>query len=170
MTVNLYQLPYTEFLQLGRAWSPNWTDRQRGFGWTVVLAPPGLTEILSETGYYFLLARRIEWHIADWIENYGSEMAVDDSDDSHQVYIATVQMIAQTMPANLAVAINAQQTPTEIANIMSSYLHQAFHDRVFPHGEVAFPVPLLEREKSADFADCIRQEVTLQGWLTEAFD
>ncbi len=170
MTINLYDLPYEEFLHFGCAWSPAWTDSQQGFGWTLVFAPPGLTEIPSEAVYYRLLARRIEWHMADWMEHYVSEMAVEDIDDSSQIYTATIRWICQRVPTELATSITPKQDTREIAIILCHQLRHEFPEQVFPNGTVLFPVPLLVREESADFAACIRHETTLQGWLIEAFD
>jgi hypothetical protein len=170
MSINLYELTYEEFLNFGRAWSPGWTVSRQGFGWTLVFAPPGLTEIPSEAVYYRLLARRVEWHIADWMEHYVSEMAVKDRDDSRQIYTTTIRWIGQRVPTELATPITPKQNTREIAIILCNQLRHEFPERVFPDGAVSFPVPLLGREESADFAACIQNEMTLQGWLTEAFD
>jgi hypothetical protein len=170
MSINLYELTYEEFLNFGRAWSPGWTVSQQGFEWTLVFAPPGLTEIPSEAVYYRLLARRIEWHMIDWMENYVSEMAVEDGDDSSQIYTATIRWMCQRVPTELATTITPKQNTREIAITLCNQLRRELPDRVFPYSKMSFPVPLLGREESADFATCIRNETTLQGWLTEAFD
>ncbi len=148
---------YTEFLSQGRAFSPEWTANAHGFRWSVVLTPPGETSIESKEEYLDLLAKRVEFHIGDWMERYADEMNVDP-DDEADIWRGTLGLIESYTP-ELMLSRNM-----DLAQV-SALIVQVIPD--IPYAE--YPVECAADERSRDFADCFRSEITLDGWLIEVF-
>jgi len=149
---------YTEFLSQGRAWSPEWAANSRGgFRWSVVLTPPGKTSIKSKEEYLDLLARRVDFHIGDWMERYADEMNVDP-DDEAAVWRGTLALIESYNP-ELMLSKNM-----DLAQV-SALIVRAIPD--IPYAN--YPVECATDEKSRGLAECFRSEITFDGYLIEIF-
>ncbi|BAY59332.1 hypothetical protein NIES2135_62090 (plasmid) [Leptolyngbya boryana NIES-2135] len=157
------QSPYESFLNFGTAWCPTWSERSRGFHWNLVLAPPRTVKIEFEDDYCLLLVRRVEWHLQDWIEQYGDEMGVDPR-DREVVKQATLQLIE----ARLGIEqLDSSMSDRAIATAIVKTIQTDYRTHLFPH-TLLFPVTTLRATESRDFADCIRSEITFDGWILEA--
>ena len=152
-------MSYEEFLSQGRAYSPEWTPTTQGFRWSVVLTSPGVDIIDSDDEYLDYLALRVAFHIDDWMERYADEMDVDLGDEK-AVRLATIQLIESYIPdLELSQFLNSEQ----IAELIVKFIP----DRQISNS--AYPADCADSERSRDLADCIRSEITLDGWLIEVF-
>lgn len=157
-----FELPYSAFLEQGRAWSPTWKGERRGFGCWLVLAPPNVEAIESEADYFALLARRIEWMITDWIDRYADELPMRvDLDDEAAVRAGTVEMIRQALPPAIGMGLDESQSNRDLATTIACR-------ELSPVLQLpAFPTALPPRAEDDEFDYCITKESTLQGWLIE---
>ena len=151
---------YEDFLSQGRAFSPEWKPTTHGgVRWSVVLTPPGVDTIDSDDDYLELLALRVAFHIDDWMERYADEMGVDP-DDEKAVRLGTFRLIESYAPnLNFQLSMNSEQIAEQVVRYIP--------DRQAP--ESGYPATCADSEKSRDLADCIRSEITLDGWLIEVF-
>jgi len=156
-----FELPYSAYLEQGRAWSPVWDETRRGSNCWLVLAPPSVETIESESDYFALLARRIEWMIEDWIENYGRELPMRvDLEDEEAVRSGTIEMISRAVPPAIGMGLSDRQSNREISQaIACRELSPRLQLPTFP-----IDLPITEAGR---FAYSVTKDVTLQGWLLE---
>lgn len=157
-----FDLPYSEYMQHGRAWSPTWTETRRGFDRWLVLAPPGVETLGFENDYFALLSRRVEWMLEDWLDRYPDELPTRvDLDDPAAIRAGTVAMIEQYVPLEIGSRLHPSQSNRAIAQLIATPALSP--NLVLPAFPVALPPPL----EADDFATCITEDSTLKGWLIE---
>lgn len=150
---------YQEMLAHGCAYSPEWTPTAQGFRWSVILTPVGVDTINSDDDYLDYLALRVAFHIDDWITRYVDEMDVDP-DNAKSVWIGTLQLIESYIPElDFDLSMNSEQ----VADLVVRFIP----NRQAPNS--GYPAACADSERSRDLADCIRSEITLEGWLIEVF-
>ncbi|MBD1853443.1 hypothetical protein H6F87_26375 [Cyanobacteria bacterium FACHB-502] len=153
-----FDLPYSEYLNRGRAWSPSWTANRHGFDCWLVFAPPGVAVLESPEDYFMLLSRRLQHQIEIWLDQYSDELPVSvDREDPEAVWDGTLQMVRQYFPLELS----TDQSVREVAQAIAQAT-------VPPLSNTQFPVELPLPEPDEDFGACLEDESTFKGWLIEA--
>jgi len=166
--IDQIEASYSDYLESGRAWSPNWHGEFRSQHWSVVLLPPGVTQIETADEYLAFLAKRVEWQILDWTDRYYDEMGLSDDSTQAERLAATYEMIRRYAPD---IQFRDTLSPLAVAQTLVSSANPVLRNNLFPYGQ-SFPVvesDLESADRSADLAYGIRRDITFEGWLTEVF-
>lgn len=163
--LEIADVDYLLYLQNETAWSPQWDEEKRGFYFCMVLIPPGLTEIHSLEEYLFLLVKRMEFHIVDWI----TENTISTKEKAR---INAYELIRENTPTEVSEQINNGMTIRDVSQVVCSksdnleLLTKAFTE----FSESSFPISsdAFNDNPDEEFSTLITNEVTLEGFLMEA--
>lgn len=167
----LANIDYRNYLENSVAWSPQWGDRKRGFYFCMILIPPGLTRIESLDEYLYLLAKRMEFHVIDFIERHSDELFVSSAASREDKKIAIYQRIREAALAEVSDQIEDDMSIFQVCQIVCSIENNELIEKAFTKGSPLelFPIDSdsFNSDPNEEFADLVQSEVSLEGFLTE---
>ena len=144
------------------AWSPEWaTAVPDGVSNRTILLPSGTARLWADE-YILLVAKRLEFHLIQWVEEFDTEIGIDDP-TAERRYAATYQFVLSSLDVksgvDLASTIDDSASPFSVALKILSYA--PIRTRVMQDITDRFPVSSDSFVRDPELVrDCLE---TLQG-------